>query len=173
MLHRMIENGAQLIVERFQIYGRVRLAVFVPVVQHFALPRHDLLGMDFAHFPLSEVRHQLFVEDMLFRPPGVFLDTAFHVRHIDSHEVFKGHFQVGGLLLQECPLPLQSLPLGGKAPFHFLYFLARPVLVVKGRIPCALCLVFVCRHCGSLLIVCPAAHRIFPRSSACLPVREW
>src|SRR5699024_7405390 len=141
--------------------------------QHFILPGDDLLGVNVAHLPLAEVRHQLLVEDMLFRPPGVFLDTAFHVRHIDSHEVFKGHFQVGGLLLQECPLPLQSLPLGGKAPFHFLYFLARPVLVVKGRIPCALCLVFVCRHCCSLLVVCPAAHRIFPRSCACLPVREW
>lgn len=46
-------------------------------------------------------------------------------------------------------------------------------LVVKGRIPCAFLLVFVCWHCSSLLTAHPAVRRIFPRSSACSPVREW
>ena len=159
--------------ERFQIYRGIGLALFVPVVKHFVLPCYDLLGVNVAHLPFAEVRHQLFVEDMLFRSPGVLLDTAFHIRHIDGHEVFKSHFQVGGLLLQECPLPFQRLPLGGKTPFHFLDLFTRPVLVVKGRIPCSLGLVFVCWHCRSLLTDCPAVRRIFPRSSACSPVREW
>ena len=92
--------------ERFQIDRGIGLAVLVPVIEHFILPRYDLFGVNVAHLPLAEVGHQLLVEDMFFRAPGVFLDTALHVRHIDSHEVFKGHFQVGGLLLQECPLPI-------------------------------------------------------------------
>ena len=157
----MIENGAQLIVERFQVHGGVRLAVFVPVVQHFTLPRHDLFGMNFAHFPLSEVRHQLLVEDMLFRPPGVLLDTAFHVRSVERHEALKGHIQVGGLLLQERPFPFQRLPLGLEAPLHLLFLFPCPVLKVKGRIPCSLGLVFVRWHFLPSLLIFPQSIELF------------
>ena len=89
--------------------------------------RHDLFGVDFAHFPLSKVGHQLLVEDMLFRSPGVRLDTAFHVCGVERHEALKGHIQVGGLLLQERPFPLQRLPLGLEAPLLGLLALAVPV----------------------------------------------
>ncbi len=44
VLHRMIENGAQLIVERFQIHGGVRLPFCPGSSGHFTLPRHDLLN---------------------------------------------------------------------------------------------------------------------------------
>lgn len=42
MPHRMIEYGAELVVERFQIYRGIWLAVFVMVIQHLVLPCHDL-----------------------------------------------------------------------------------------------------------------------------------
>ena len=157
----MVENGAQLIVERFQVDRRVGLAVLVPVVEHFALPCHDLFRANLAHFPLAEIRHQLLVEDMLFRPPGVLLDTAFHVRSVEGHETLKGHVQVGGLLLQECPFPLQRLPLGLEAPFHLLFLFPRPVLKVKGRIPCAFGLVFVCWHFVPSLLIFPQSIELF------------
>ena len=37
--HRMIEHGAQLVMERFQIHRGIGLAVLVPVIEHFILPR--------------------------------------------------------------------------------------------------------------------------------------
>ena len=68
MFHRMIENGAQLIVERFQVHGGVGLAVLVPVVEHFILPCHDFFGVNIAHLPLAESMAPAFVKDMLFVP---------------------------------------------------------------------------------------------------------
>ena len=53
----MVENGAQLIVERFQVDRRVVLAVLVPVADHCALPGHDLFSANLAHFPLAEISH--------------------------------------------------------------------------------------------------------------------
>ena len=46
----VIEDSAQLIVNRFQIDRGVRLALVVLVVQHLVLPSDDLLGGDIAHF---------------------------------------------------------------------------------------------------------------------------
>ena len=131
----MVENGAQLIVKCFQVHWGIGLAFFVPVVEHFILPRYDLLGVNIAHLPLAEVRHQLCADDMLFCPPGIFFDTAFHIRCVEGNEALKGHIQVGVCPVLLLLLPGQGLPLGGEAPLLGLLALSFPVGVSVDHTP--------------------------------------
>ena len=55
-LYRMVEDGAELIVDGFKVYGRKRLSVFVFIIHQLVLPCYDLLGGDIAHLQLAEVR---------------------------------------------------------------------------------------------------------------------
>ena len=68
-LYRMVEDGAELIVDRFEIYGRKRFPVFVLVIHKLVLPCDDLLGGDVAHLQFTEVRQQLGTDDMLLGRP--------------------------------------------------------------------------------------------------------
>ena len=54
------------VMERFQIHRGIGLAVLVPVIEHFILPRYDLFRVNVAHLPLAEAGHQLLVEDVFF-----------------------------------------------------------------------------------------------------------
>ena len=51
----MIEDGAELVMDGFEIHRRVWLTVLVLVVQNFVLPGDDLLGGDVAHLELAKV----------------------------------------------------------------------------------------------------------------------
>ena len=84
--HRVVEDGAELVVDRLQVHRRVGLALLILVVQHLVLPGDDLLGRDVAHFQPAEVRQQLGADDVVLGGPGVFLEPGLHIRRVEVHE---------------------------------------------------------------------------------------
>ena len=90
----MVEDGAELIVDGFEIYRRVRFAFLVLIVQKLVLPCDDLLGSDITHLELPKVRQQFGADDMLLGCPGVFLDTGLHICRVLLHEALEGHIQI-------------------------------------------------------------------------------
>ena len=67
ILDSMIENGAELIVDRFQIYRRIRLAAFILIIYQLILACVDLLSCYAAHFELTELWQELGSDYMFFR----------------------------------------------------------------------------------------------------------
>lgn len=81
----MIENRAELVMESLKVNRRVRLTVFILVVQHFVLSGDNLLGGDITHFQLAEVRNQFGTDDMILGSPSVLLEPGFHICRIEIH----------------------------------------------------------------------------------------
>ena len=122
--HRVIEDGGELVVDRFQVHRRIGLAVLVLVVQHLVLPGDNLLSGDVAHFQPAEVGQQLGTDDVVFGCPGVLLKPSFHIRCVEIHEALKCHIQISTGLVELFPLPSLRLPLGLEAPLLGLLALA-------------------------------------------------
>ena len=131
----VVEDGAELVVDRFQVHRRVGLAVLVLVVQHLVLPGDNLLGSDVTHFKLAEVGQQLGADDVVLGGPGVFLEPGFHIRRVEVHKAPEGHIQVGTGLVELFPLPCLRLSLGLEAPLLGLLALTVPVRVAVDRPP--------------------------------------
>ena len=71
----VVEDGAELIVQRLQIHRGEGFTVFVPMIDHLVLPGNDILGRDLIDLPVAEERQDFRADDILFSAPGVFLDT--------------------------------------------------------------------------------------------------
>ena len=138
----MVEDGTELIVDRFQVHRRVGLTVLVFVVQHLVLPSDDLLGGDVAHLQPAEVGQQLGADDMVLGSPGVLLEPGFHIRRVEVHETLEGHVQISAGLVELFALPGLCLPLGLEAPLLGLLALAVPVSIAVDRPP-GVCLFFL------------------------------
>ena len=76
MPHGMVENGAELVVDGFQIRLRIRLLLFIPKSQQLILPGDHVLCGNLADIPLPEIRQDLRLDDVLLREPGVFLEPG-------------------------------------------------------------------------------------------------
>ena len=140
--NRVVEDGTELIVDRFQVHRRVGLTVLVFVVQHLVLPSDDLLGGDVAHLQPAEVGQQLSTDDVVLGSPGVLLEPGFHIRRVEVHEAPEGHVQIGAGLVELFPLPGLCLPFGLEAPLLGLLALAVPVSIAVDRPP-GVCLFFL------------------------------
>ncbi len=151
----VIEDGAQLIVNCFQIDRGVRLAFIALVVQHLILPGDDLLGRDIAHLQLAEVGQQLGADDVVFGSPGVFFETGFHIRRVLLHEAGKGHVQIRGGFVLLLPLPRLGIPFSLEPPLLRLLPFAGPVGVAVDHPPGAGLFFFVDRHYDSFLSAPP------------------
>ena len=99
ILHGVIENGAELIVERFQINGRICFPFLVPGVDHLVLPSNHILRLDLVDLSAPEIRKNLCPQDVLLGMPRVFLDPAFHILGIELYEATERHIQVGFCLV--------------------------------------------------------------------------
>ena len=140
--NRVVEDGTELIVDRFQVHRRVGLTVLVFVVQHLVLPSDDLLGGDVAHLQPAEVGQQLSTDDVVLGSPGVLLKPGFHIRRVEVHEAPEGHVQIGAGLVELFPLPGLCLPFGLEAPLLGLLALTVPVSIAVDRPP-GVCLFFL------------------------------
>lgn len=137
----MIEDGAKLVVQGFEVGSRVGLALLVPVGQQLVLPCDHVLGGDLANLPLAKVGQNFLLDDVLLGQPGVLLEPGFHILGVKLGKGFKGHIQVAGGLHLETALPLLGLPFGGKATLALLFALPRPVLIPHHDVPCSSCFV--------------------------------
>ncbi len=155
----VVENGAELIVNRFQVSFRQGLSVTVPHLPDLVLPAHDVLGCDLRQLPLGKIGQDLLFDDALLGEPGVELQLGLNVPLIESNKALKGHVHIGLFLHQELPFPFQRLPLGGKAPFELLLALTLPVCVAELHIPSAV--VLVLERCHKLL---PLSRRLGSRA---------
>ena len=129
----MIEDGAALVVNRFEIGGRITLAVFISPCQHHILPCDNISGFDLRDLLILEVGKDFLIDDTGFHHPGIELQAFFEIPLINLYEGFKGHIQITGGLVQELALPLQSLPLCGETALYLAVTLALPVGVVNGE----------------------------------------
>ena len=111
----MVKEGAQLIVDGFEIGRGIGLSFGVRQPPDCVLPIHHVLGGDFRQLPLSKIRQDFLLDDTLFCQPGVQLQLGLHVLLIELGETLKGHIYVGLLLHKELPLPRLGLLFGGKA----------------------------------------------------------
>ena len=144
--HRVIEDGAELVVDGLEIDRRIGLALLVLVVHHLVLPSDDLLSRDFTHFQFTEIGQQLGADDMILGGPGVFLEPGFHVCRIEVHETFEGHVQIGGRFVELFPFPCLRLPLGLEATLLGLLALAVPVSIAVDCPPGVGLFFFLDRH---------------------------
>ena len=142
----MVKEGAQLIVDGFEIGGGIGLSFGVCQLPDRVLPIHHILGGDFRQFPLSKIRQDFLLDDTLFCQPGVQLQLGLHVLLIELGEALKGHVHIGLLLHQELPLPRLGLLFGGKATLQLLLALSLPVRIAELDVPSAVGLVLKRRH---------------------------
>ena len=142
ILHRMIENGAELIVERFQIDRRIRISVLILAVQHFVLPCDDIFGLNIIDLSLPEIRENLRAENMILGMPGVFLDPTLHICRIGLYEAGKGHIQIRFRLIELFTLPGQGFPFRQKATLCRLLSFSLPVSITIVDLP-SVCLRFL------------------------------
>ena len=64
---RMVEDRAQLVMNRFQVGFGIGLAILgIPVIQQLILPKHNIFCSDFTHTFFAEVRDQLGVNNIVF-----------------------------------------------------------------------------------------------------------
>lgn len=135
ILDLMIEDGAELIVDGFEIYGRKGLAFLVLIVHQLVLPCDDLLGGNAAHLQLTEIRDELGADDVFLGCPSVFLDAGFHICGVLLEEALKCHIEVGAYLVELFTLPRLCLSLGFEATLLRLLLLTRPIGEAVNRTP--------------------------------------
>ena len=82
----VVENGAELIVNRFQVSFRQSLSVTVPHLPDLVLPAHDVLGRDFRQLPLGKIGQDLLFDNALLGEPGIELQLGLNVPLIESNE---------------------------------------------------------------------------------------
>ena len=136
-LNRMVEDGAELIVDGLEVYRGVRIAFLILIVQELVLPCDDLLGGDAAHLQLAEVWQQLGANDMLLSCPGVFLDASLHICRVLLNKALEGHIQIGGCLPKLFTLPSLCLSFGLESSLLRLLLFACPVGIAVDHSPCA------------------------------------
>ena len=141
----VVKNGAELIVNCFQVGFGQGLAVTVPHFPDLVLPAHDVLGCDLRQLPLGKIGQDLLLDNALLGAPGVEFQFGLDVLLIEGNKALKGHVHIGLLLHQELTFPFQCLPLGGKATLELLLALTLPVGVAELHIPGAV--VFVLERC--------------------------
>ncbi len=69
----MIEDGAELIVQRLEIRLGIGLVLLVPIRQLLILPGNHILGGDFADLPLPEIGENLGFQNVLLGDPAILL----------------------------------------------------------------------------------------------------
>ena len=113
----MVEDGAELVLDRPQVYRRIGFPLSIPVTQQFILPGDNLLRRDIAQLEPSEVGGEFAADDVLLGTPSVFLQSRFHILRVSVDEAGKGHIHIRRNLVQLLTLPGLGLPLGGKPTF--------------------------------------------------------
>ena len=128
----MIKNCRQLIMNWFQIYRRIRLTVFVFIIDKFVLPRNNLLCDNITHLQLSEIRNELSPYDMLLCFPSVFFNSCTHIFNC-STKLLK--------FISKSPPSLLSCSRCFKPSFLRLFSLTVPIGVTINHSP-SICLFF-------------------------------
>ena len=142
----MVEQAAELVVQRLQVGLGEGLAFFVGHGAHFILPVDHILGRDLGKLLFSEIGQDLLLNDALFGLPGVQLDPGLDILLVQLREALEGHIDVGLLLHQEFPLPGLGFALGGEAALHFLLALTLPVGIAELHKPGAVFFVLEYTH---------------------------
>lgn len=149
----VVEQGTHLVVHILQIGAGVGLAVGVRQLPHFILPADDVSGCDVRELPLAQVGQDLGLDETFLVEPGVELQFGLDICLVELVEALQGHAKVGLFLHQKLPFPIQSLPLGGKAPLQLLLPLALPVGVAELDIPLAAVFILIRRHWDTSLFL--------------------
>ena len=149
--YRMVEDAGDLCMDGLEIARGIGLAIRLALLHHRVLPGNNVPGFDLTDHAILEIGKDLRFDDVPLGDPGVLADAILLVSIIDLHESPEGHVQVGALLEQELPLPLQRVPLALKAAFQLFALGSRVVGVVEGYI------------IGSLLLVRVVLSRMFSR----------
>ena len=147
----MVENGAELIVDRFQIGLGQRPSMTIGQLPYFVLPVDDVLGCDLRELSIPKIREDFLLNDALFGKPCVQFELWLHVFLVQRHEALKAHVDVRLFLHQELPFPCLCLLLGSKATLQFLLPGSLPIGVAKLHIPCTVVPVLKCCHKSALL----------------------
>ncbi len=89
----MIEDGAELIMDRFQVVLRIRFPIVLLGRQKFILSHDDVSRTDITDLPVFEERQDLRPDNVFLGASGVLSYTAFLICRVEIHETPKGHIQ--------------------------------------------------------------------------------
>ena len=142
----MVEDGAELIVQRLEIGLRIGLALLIPISEQLVLPCNHIFGGDLVDFPLAEVREQLRFDDILLGLPCAFFQPRLEIVGVDFTERLKAHVQISGILLLKLLLPFQCFSPCGESALAFGLAFSCPVRVLCHHIPRTVFLVLISWH---------------------------
>ena len=129
ILYGVIENGAELVVERFQINGRICFPVLVPGIDHLVLPGNHVFWLNLVDLPGPEIRQNFCPQDVLLGMPGVLLDPAFHIFGIKLYKAAEGHIQIGLCLAKLLSFPCLGFPFCRETAFLCLLLFSLPIRI--------------------------------------------
>ena len=75
----VIEYRAELIVDRFQIGGRVSIAVLIPIRHDLFLPSNHIRRLDIAHALVLKIGEDLLVDHACFHNPSAELESVLQI----------------------------------------------------------------------------------------------
>ena len=144
-LYRMIEDGAELIMDGLEIDGGIKVSVRVTLFEHHILPRDDIPWLDVAHSLFLEVRKNLAFDHAGLHLPCALLQSILEILFVKLIESLKGHFQVSCALSEKVAFPIKGFFLCSETSLGFAVRFTLPVCETELRIPCSI-LVFVSTH---------------------------
>ena len=148
----MIEDGTELIVNRFQIRLRIGLTSGGLPFHDRILPADHISWLDFPDPAILEIGKDFGPNDMLLAFPGILLQPAFHIADIKLRETAEGHIERCLLLHRLLMLPCNRLPPGCEAPSGALLQFPGPVGIAVIDPPGSV-LFLIDRHLLSLLSI--------------------
>ena len=131
ILHRVVEDRAELAVDRLEIGRGIGLSVLLADAHERVLPCDHVAWLDLAECPILEVGENLGVNHVVLGFPGVLTDAFALIAPVDLNEVAELHVGVCVPLEQELPLPLQRIALELEASLHLLASCAGKIGVVE------------------------------------------
>ena len=79
----VVENGAELIVQRLEIGLRIGLAFLISISEQLVLPCNHIFCGDLVDFPLAEIREQFCFDDILLGLPCAFFQPRLEIVGVD------------------------------------------------------------------------------------------
>lgn len=131
ILHRVVEDRAELAVDRLEIGRGIGLPILLADAHERVLPGDHVARLDLTERPILEVGKNLGIDHVVLGFPGVLADAFAFITPVDLDEVAKLHIGVCVSLKQELPFPFLRIALELEAPLHLFAPCAGKIGVVE------------------------------------------
>lgn len=144
-----------MIIDSLQIRLRIRVPLFVPVINHGILPSMDYDRSNVTDLHIFKEWQQFHINQILFIFQSGQLQPGAAVLHIVLDQSRKQDIWILCVLCQKVTFPFYSLFFGRETSFTFMLALAKSIFIVKIGIPFCLSIfgkIFISRHLNPPLL---------------------